>query len=40
MLEAFREHVNIGNIDYHQVNKHTVGDNTRRDDCTAAGDKM
>jgi len=40
MLEAFREHGIIGNIDYHQANKHTADDNTRRDDCTVAGDKM
>jgi len=40
MLDAFREHVNIRNIDYHQVNKHRAGDNTRRDDCTVAGDKI
>jgi hypothetical protein len=40
MLDAFREHVNIRNIDYHQVNKHRADDNTRRDDCTVAGDKI
>jgi hypothetical protein len=40
MLEAFREHVNIRNINHHQVHKHRPGDNTRRDDFTAVGDKM
>jgi hypothetical protein len=28
------------NIDFHQVNKQKAGDNTGRDDCTAAGENM
>jgi hypothetical protein len=39
-MDAFREHVNIRNLDCHLVNKHRAGDNARRDDCTVAGDKI